>query len=258
MAGNAAVKRDLGVIKEEQKPGLRETLTSYGASICEILQLAWVMRFQALIMGPSGIGKTVTAKRWVAKHEFDAIFFTVGITVHTYGNLIDGLAEALGSRSSSYYSLRDRLDGIVERLQERPILIILDEVQAFNTKMWETLRHIHDESGAGLVYLGQPGIIDRLRGKGGERNQLDHVVGRLAIRKLFGNAVSKEDAKIVADSLCPDLSKKALDFLAKKAQLDGKLRLVRYILEVSIEVAKTEDVPIDYRLISRVSNSLGL
>lgn len=258
MAGGAAAKRDLEVIKEEAKPEPREALTSFGASISEVLQLCLVMRYEAMITGCSGIGKTFTARRWVEEHNWDAIFFTVGVAVHTYGNLLLGLAEILGTPTSSYYTLRERLDTIIERLTRHPRLIVLDEAHFCNWKMLETLRQIHDESGAGIVYLGQPRLIDQMRGKADAALLYDQIYGRLAIRKVFGKGVPKDDVKIVADSLCPGLPAKALTFLHKKAQLEGKLRLVRYILEVSMEVAKTEGVPVDFTLISRVSNSLSL
>lgn len=250
-----AILQDLGVVTGREPSTLKQRLTSIQVSIWQMIQLCFAMLYEGMALADSGTGKTDIATRWRQKHG-DTVFLSAGVIERALGALLCEIAEQVGA---NYYATNAViLYDIIDRLQEHPRLIIVDECHLLTWKQLEALREVHDKAGVGIAYLGQPRFLDQMQRNRGSSFLYDQILGRMAVRRVFRNAILKDDVRIVAESFCPGLEKKALNFLHKKAQLDGKFRIIRFILEVSIETANMEGKPVDLNLISRVCRSLGI
>lgn len=247
-------KQGLQLVEEEAARG-SSVLTSIGAAIWESLQLCRALRCQGVITGPSGIGKSNVARRYAEQYSESACLFTLGVTVRCLGTLLTMIANEIGaSCGRSKHALTEY---IVMRLRSAPRFLLFDESHFLSWEQWEGLRQIHDQAEIGIAYIGQPRLYDQMRGKGGIY-LFDQITGRMAVKKSFGNTVSIDDVRLIAESLHPGLDKKAINFLHRRCQGNGKFRVMIYILRVCEEISARENVPVDYSLIVRVARSLGL
>jgi DNA transposition AAA+ family ATPase len=251
----SALKKDLHLVPEEKVAKGLPAVTSIGSTIREVLELCRTLRCQGIVTGPSGIGKTREAMRFVDEYAEEVIFVRLGVAVRCLGTLLTLIYEKIGSmyaRSNNAF-----IKCIIEKLEWHPKLLVIDEAHFLTWEMWECLREIHDEAKVGIAYLGQPRLVSQMKGKRGAF-LFDQIQGRMAVRRAFGNTVSWEDVRIVADSLHPGLDKKTVSFLHKRCQSDGKLRKAVYVLRVCEEASARDNVPVDYNLVVRVTRSLGL
>jgi DNA transposition AAA+ family ATPase len=230
-------------------------LTSIQQSIWEGLKLCDSLSFQGVFLGPSGIGKSHCVAQY-AKGQEDILVVRLSVVQKRPKHLLAMIAERLRSNYGYWDSPQDVLESIVRHLRQRWKFLIVDEAHLVPSwEAWEALRQIHDEVEIPIAYVGQPRLYETMRSKG---LVYDQLLGRLPIRRLFKGTVSLEDCKIVAEALHPGLDRKALNFLHKKAQADGKFRQIKYLLGVAQEVAGREGMPIDYPLLCQVAKGLGL
>ena len=104
-----------------------------------------------LIYGEPGLGKSQTAL-WLAC-KYDAIYLRAT-------NLMTGrwLLEEIVKEMDEIprYLTSDNFNLIVQKLKQKPKLIIVDEVDYLmnNLKTIEILRDIHDETGCSIIFIG--------------------------------------------------------------------------------------------------------
>ena len=104
-----------------------------------------------LIYGEPGLGKSQTAL-WLAC-KYDAIYLRAT-------NLMTGrwLLEEIVKEMDEIprYLTSDNFNLIVQKLKQKPKLIIVDEVDYLmnNLKTIEILRGIHDETGCSIIFIG--------------------------------------------------------------------------------------------------------
>jgi len=241
-------------VSEDKSTGSRR-LTSIQQNMWEGLKLCDALSYQGVFLGPSGIGKSHCVAQY-AKGQEDILVFRLGVVQKKPKHLLTMIAERLRSNCGYWDRPQDVLESIIRRLRLHWQFLILDEAHLLASwECWEVLRQIHDEAEVPIAYVGQPRLYETMRSKG---LVYDQLLGRLPIRKVFKGTVSLEDCKIVAEALHPGLDRKALNFLHKKAQADGKFRQIKYLLGVCQEVAGREGMSIDYTLLCRVAKGLGL
>lgn len=113
-----------------------------------------------LVIGEKGLGKTRTAIWYMANHE-DSIYIRAKTNwkpswMYRDMNFELGLPPVR--------SVEETYGQIVNALRERPRLIILDEIGRCisSEKLMESLRDVHDETSAPLVFMGEVGTDRRL------------------------------------------------------------------------------------------------
>lgn len=104
-----------------------------------------------LIYGEPGLGKSQTAL-WLAC-KYDAIYLRA-TNLMTGRWLLEEVAKEMDEISR--YLTSDNFNLIVQKLKQKPRLIIVDEIDYLmnNLKMIEILRDIHDETDCPIIFVG--------------------------------------------------------------------------------------------------------
>ena len=105
----------------------------------------------ALVYGEPGLGKTQTALWWAAQNNA-AFIRSANLMSGRWllEELVDELGEIPGYKSSELFQQAIRI------LNDEPRVIIVDEIDYLlnDTNAIETLRDIHDETGAPIILVG--------------------------------------------------------------------------------------------------------
>lgn len=104
-----------------------------------------------LIYGEPGLGKSQTAL-WLAC-KYDAIYLRA-TNLMTGRWLLEEIAKEMDEIPR--YLTSDNFNLIVQKLKQKPQLIIVDEIDYLinNLKTIEILRDIHDETGSPIIFIG--------------------------------------------------------------------------------------------------------
>ncbi len=107
----------------------------------------------ATIMGEPGVGKTMAIADF-SRHHSHVFVVTASPLFATpnafMGKVLEAMNMSLGGRSG--WHLSDRIRKVL-RARKDPLLCI-DEAQHLGEKMLEELRSIHDDTGCGIVFIG--------------------------------------------------------------------------------------------------------
>ena len=214
--------------------------TRNGERAWEICQLCHTNREMGLVVGPSGCGKTVTGREYEKRSE-RTFLITADVTSKTIGSCLYLIENKLGfavlGRSNTI-----RLHRLIEHLISRPAFLIIDEAHFLSWEAFEMIRKLHDCAAIGVAYFGMPILYTQMRG--GNRSYLyDQIFSRIGI-KVFLDDVNKADVSLIASSMCPDLDKKSLDFLYRKARGAGKYRGMVKLIKRALQIHNTEGIPL--------------
>lgn len=169
-----------------------ETKTSQ--KIKQSCQLAFDTQDLVLIIGASGIGKTVSLKDYAQKTE-NAIYLECDLS-HTPKNMLLEIAEKMKIvlEKKDFHSITN---AVVKHLSSSDSLLIFDEAELLPHKTLETIRRLHDKSEAAIVLAGMPNLKSNLRGKKGEHQQL---FSRIGLVVDCGKTSSNEDLEKIITS----------------------------------------------------------
>lgn len=165
-----------------------------------------------LVRGEPGLGKTQAAVHYVANHA-DSIYIRATELMTPrwlLETILDELHEDPERRTKKLF------EQVRNRLIKNSYIIFVDEVDLLlhDSRLIETLRSIHDSSGAPVVLMGMAGIDRKL-------SRYNHLADRFAEQVQF-KELSKDDVRMVADQLCEvKLDDTACDFIWQK---DKRLR----------------------------------
>ena len=226
--------------------------TSAAREMWQVLQYCESEGKMGAIITESGLGKTTIAQKWRIDHH-RTILVTASIVNQSPGQILGDIAERL--HASTYPATTRRLfNSIVEHLKgylamDLPYFVLIDEAHFLAWDTFELLRTIHDEVRAGIVYLGMPRLLSEM--KRNRRYLWDQILSRLSVSCSI-NGVTKEDVKLLIDSVFPDLPKSCLGYLYEKAQGPGKFRAMMELLSRVVHIHKIERIPVTAALIKEV------
>lgn len=161
----------------------------------------------ALVFGEPGLGKTKTALWWALRN--DGVFVRVKKLMSGRWLLEEIVAE-LGEAPA--YRTSDLFRQAVEQLLARPRTLLIDEVDylAYDARVLETLRDLHDVSGAALIFVGMDRADKKLSRY---RHLYDRFVEVVRFRPL-----TRDDVADLAEQLCEvRLTGDAVDFIHSEA-----------------------------------------
>jgi DNA transposition AAA+ family ATPase len=188
----------------------------------------------ALIYGEPGLGKTRTAL-WMVNHTDGGAGHTLGSVFLRTKKLMTGrwLLEELVAELGEAPAWRtaDLFRQAVDQLMGRPRIVMIDEVDylAYDARVIETLRDLHDITGAPFVFIGMDRADQKLR-------RYRHLYDRFSEILKF-KPLDKEDVKKVAaemTELAFDAS--AIDWLTDRTQ--GMIRQLIINLHRAERVAR--------------------
>lgn len=111
--------------------------------------------------GKAGRGKTMCAQEYAAQHS-DCVY----VRVHqdwTPRAMLAGICHELNGMNPSRVDQGKK--AIIEELDNRPRVILVDEADRLAIGNLEHLRDIHDETGAPIVMIGEPILYARLKSR---------------------------------------------------------------------------------------------
>jgi len=156
----------------------------------EIAQLCHTRGRIGVCVGSAGLGKTVAAKEYVKQYP-DAILIESNYS-YTARSLLLELHKVLGlSCKGSAYSL---MEEVVEKMTKSGRLIIIDEAENLRREALELTRRIHDKTGVGLLLIGREVLLQNLRGR---QNQYDQLYSRVMYRKNLEGLAKNDVMNIV-------------------------------------------------------------
>lgn len=184
-----------------------------------------------VIYGAPGIGKTITARDWVADNP-TSIFITANPNLATKRCVMEEILEALRQRTDSRADRMHR--SIVKALEKTNRPIIIDEAHFLRLEALETLRAIYDATGVPLILISNPTIMDRIT----EKNKL--ITGQFFSRSVkiqLNEAVPLEDVEAIVLQNGIELDEEALEELHRAANKTGALRLMTKLYLFALKMA---------------------
>lgn len=179
-----------------------------------------------LIITKPGIGKTRTAERFEANDPNVWLATMSPSTAGVSTMLIEvaaaiGLGEVKGSPQQLARQIKTRVKG-------KKGLLIVDEAQELNDKALNELRGIHDQTGLGLVIMGNEVTVGQMAGK---KSGLAQISSRFSMRHVQADPLSGD-----IDALLDAWGIEAADqrsFLAKVGATPGALREVTHTIKIA-------------------------
>jgi len=197
-------------------------------------------------VGGSGGGKTTAALEFARKHPNTTI-----ITVDPARGSVTKILRLISYRVQSVRggSSDETLNMIIEKLRNSHQFLIFDESQFLAWSHFELIRAIWDATGIGIVYLGMPRLYSQM--KGNKSYLWDQIFSRISIARSV-DTVTRDDVKLISDSIRPGLQKSCHNYLYEIAQKPGKLRVMTALLKQAIEVSKRQQIPLTVGLLKDV------
>lgn len=137
-------------------------------------QLAFEVKDIFLLIGGSGLGKTVSLKNYAEKTK-SAIYFECDLS-YTPKNIIKEIAAKLKIKSEKkdFFSLNK---AVIQTLEDADFLLIFDEAELLPYKSLETIRRLYDKTNTAIILAGMPRLRANLKGSKGDFIQLFSRVG---------------------------------------------------------------------------------
>lgn len=179
-----------------------------------------------LVYGDPGLGKTQTAVWWAVRN--DAIYVRAQNKISSHG-ILEKIVEELGESPSKKST--DLMKQCIAHLRLNPQIIIVDEIDYLTnqSKAIETLRDLHDLTGAPVVLIG----MQEAKTKLGKFRHLYDRISEVIEFKPF----SKEDMDIIIEELSEiKITDEAKEMFFEKA---NRFRQVIKGISVLENLAKT-------------------
>lgn len=185
----------------------------------------------ALVFGEPGLGKSRTAA-WFVAQDSSAVFMRTK-KLMTGRWLLEELVGELGEAPA--WKTADLFRQAVDQLMSRPRIVMIDEVDylAYDARVIETLRDLHDITGAPFVFIGMDRADQKLR-------RYRHLYDRFSEVLKF-KPLDRDDVKKVAREMTDmEFSSDAIDWIAEKTQ--GMIRQVIIGLHRAEKVARARNL----------------
>ena len=182
-----------------------------------------------LIYGEPGLGKSQTAL-WLAC-KYDAIYLRA-TNLMTGRWLLEEIAKEMDEIPR--YLTSDNFNLIVQKLKQKPQLIIVDEIDYLmnNLKTIEILRDIHDETGCPIIFVGM-GLAHR------KPERYKHLYDRVSEIVKF-ETFSISDLKQIFDQLSEvPFTPDALEFIHK---IYNRFRQIVQLINQLETIAKDNNI----------------
>ena len=213
--------------------------------VTEVARLCHTRGRIGVCVGAAGLGKTVAAKLYVEKY-MDAILIESNYS-YTARSILLELHDKLGlSCKGSAYSL---MKEVIDKLKDSGRLIIVDEAENLRREALEITRAIHDKTNVGLLLIGREVLLQNLRGR---QNQYDQLYSRVMYKKYLDGLVLNDVKDIIAGAgQKPEL---ALTYLGA---CRGNTRRLEHLICNSISIAELNGcAEVDETIVKETSKML--
>lgn len=235
--------------KNHKRIKLQFEKTSVAQKILKIAQMCQYNGELALCYGSSGLGKT-TALEYLKK-EFSGIILVDPDENATPRAILKQVADGV---KLGYYDAmpEDFIANIVKKLRKSEYLIVVDEAENLKPDVFRTLRKVHDRCNGtcGLLFIGTERLNANLAKRKGE---FDYVLNRVSM-KFKLKPLTKEDVKLLATQIFPDISSELINFLATATEYNA--RVLFNTLKRCKDIIEENNVELDEDVINEARSLL--
>lgn len=231
------VRRMGQILKRQRKRSVAPVEPSFvknttAKKVIEGLWNAHTEKTLVFVVGPTGVGKTRAAKHY-CNRDAAARYLATGEGCRPRA-LVGALADLLDVETSGRGTWGLRRD-ISRSLRGSDQLLVLDEVDYLPEKTHQVIRQIHDEAGCGVVLVGTPACLRRLRESKSDTKA--QIMGRVA-RVVELGPCSDRDLREIAGQW--DLDQETVDALVNSSE--GQARRLTQILRAAQRRSELEDL----------------
>lgn len=181
-----------------------------------------------LIFGPAGVGKTCGIVLYL-KVNLSAILLTATRWNRDAGGIQNLLFSAVETRG--YDNRTPRMDFVTRKLKDSNRLLIVDNAQRLTTGALEVLFDLHDATGIGIAFVGNPEVLDSIR-------KSDQQFSRIGIKKEVQiDKPAKVAEKMVELSGANGHADALTDLAEQVVSQKGHLRALKKQLRLGKEIA---------------------
>lgn len=211
-------------------------VTNFVAAMNRLQQRQDGIPGMALAFGEPGLGKTKTVLWWCA--QSDGVFIR---TKKLQGGrwLLEEIVAELGEAPMRRIS--DLFRQCVDVLIDRPRPIFFDEVDYLcgDSRVIETLRDIHDVSGAPIIFIGM-GMADK------KLLRFKHLYDRFSEIVKFHD-LTEADVKSIAEQMCETkLSADAIKYIHSQANRFRRIVVMLYKAEAIARTNGLKEITADH------------
>lgn len=218
-------------------PGWVSTPT--GEQILQALFYAQTLPDWAVITLGSGMGKTITARRYIETRP-NAYLVTMRPTTGAVSTMLAAIADVLDVSERNPVS-RDKAIGHRLKRNGRHTLLIVDEAQNLVDKAVDQLRHFIDEYGCGLALMGNNELYSRF-GKGEPREGYGQIHRRIGARLIRHRPLAGDIEALIGAWKVE--SREIAELLRKIAMKPGALGQITKTMQFAAILAASEARPI--------------
>lgn len=194
-----------------------------------------------LIVGAAGVGKTTAIKYFAAQRE-NVHVVTMNGTATTMTNALSIICrELMGYDERTPRAMNEMIVNFFHFRRASRVLII-DEAQELNDAIINQLRHIYDETGAGLVLCGNAAFRNRFNHA--EASAFAQVTSRIGIRADIPGP-SEEDIEAICEFRKITGSAER-ELILHYSRSSGALRTVTKLIDMASAVAIDEPLAIQH------------
>lgn len=192
-----------------------------------------------IILGQSGAGKSTAAEEWIRRRQIEWDRPLQGEIVRASGRPRAGVKAFLWSvagecgcsrrSKNATVILQSRIEAW---MQNRGALLIVDEADWVDENSFQSLRQAWDMAeGCGLVWLGTPDWVSRLRASRSDTGTVEQFLSRAGVFWKLQGATKNDLAEVFSDL---DLAEKALEILAEGA--GGDIRRAVHAVQIASDL----------------------
>ncbi|MDR3628433.1 MAG: AAA family ATPase [Ignavibacteriaceae bacterium] len=165
--------------------------------ICETAHIDGIM---AVVIGDTGTGKTMSIRKYVS--ENDCIYIHANRTYKFPVEYLRKIHTHPRVGKDARGTLNQLCTDIINELTGKNVLIIIDQADYLNLSAIDIFRTINEDAKVGVVFVGLPSFLQKLRGNEPEVRQVrDRIKAKLELKPY-----SFEDAKIILEHNWPGLN----------------------------------------------------
>lgn len=249
-AVNIAVERYLRV--EEQKAAAPKVDLDYveienNKKCLTVLETALSDRIMAAIIGDTGTSKTTSIKRFIQNNN--CIYIHANRTYRWPVEYLRRIHTNKFVGKDGRGTMNQLAIDILHELQGKNVVIIVDQADYLNMSAIDIFRTINEDAGVGVVFVGLPSFLSKLRGNQPEVRQVrDRLKVRLELKRF-----SEKDAANILDKNFPGLNGFSKDFYQLS---NGSIRILSSIVYNVKKLISRKNLELNQRLIYSAASLL--
>lgn len=228
--------------------------TATAKQIWTTLNFAKILGTFSIVYGASGVGKTKAAQEF-KRNNSNVWLITASPARSTLSEVLYEMALELNINDAPRRKAKlSRL--IAKKLNGTNGLMIIDEADHLPYDALEEIRIIQEETGVGIVLIGNDRVYNRLRGGANQQHEFARLWSRVA-KKVSIQKSKKADVKAVATAWNLDISDTDLmTTLYAIGASSGGLRALTQYLRLAGMTAKVNNQLINLDLILQAKKDL--